>query len=82
MEKLPDARLYINGEMRDASNGKTFDNISPWTGQVVGQVADATADDINAAIVAARRAFDETDWPTNRELRFDLMKKYRDALYA
>ena len=82
MEKLPDARLYINGEMRDASNGKTFDNINPWTGEVVGQVADATADDVNAAIVAARRAFDETDWPTNHQYRFDLMKKYRDVLYA
>ena len=82
MEKLPDARLYINGEMRDASNGKTFDNISPWTGEVIGQVADATADDVNAAIVAARNAFDNTDWPTNRAYRFELMKKYRDALYA
>lgn len=82
MEKLPEARLYINGEMRDASNGKTFDNICPWTGEVIGQAADATADDVNAAIAAARRAFDETDWSTNHQYRFELMKKYRDVLYA
>ncbi len=82
MSTLPEARLYINGEMRSASDGKTFDNISPWTGEVVGQVADATAADVEAAIVAARRAFDETDWSTNHQYRFELMKKYRDALYA
>lgn len=82
MEKLPEALLYIDGVVRPASNGKTYDNISPWTGEVVGQAADATAEDIEAAIVAARRAFDETDWSTNHEYRFELMKKYRDALYA
>jgi len=79
---LPDAKLYINGEMRYASNGATFDNINPWTGEVVGKVADATAADVDAAIVAARRAFDETDWPTNHQFRFELMKKYCAALHA
>jgi aldehyde dehydrogenase (NAD+) len=82
MEKLPEAKLYINGEMRSASNGKTFDNINPWTGEVVGQAADATADDVNAAITAARNAFDNTDWSTKHEYRFELMKKFRDLLYA
>ena len=38
-----------------AFNGKTYDNICPWTGEVIGQASDASADDVNAAIAAARR---------------------------
>ena len=34
--------------------------------------------DVDRAIAAARRAFDETDWSTNRQKRFDLVKKYRE----
>nr|WP_240433568.1 aldehyde dehydrogenase family protein [Solimonas sp. K1W22B-7] len=79
---LPEARLYIDGKLRGASSGKTYDNIGPWTGEVVGQAADASAADVDEAIAAARRAFDSTDWPVNREYRFELMKKYRDLLKA
>ena len=53
MTKLPDARLFIDGKQCDASNGATFDVISPWTGEPVGKAADCTADDVNAAIAAA-----------------------------
>ena len=75
MTMLPDARLCIDGAMRDATGGRTFDIISPWTAAPVGKAADASAADVEAAIVAARRAFDETDWSTNRELRFGLVRK-------
>ncbi len=80
MTKLSDARLFIDGKSCDASNGATFDVISPWTGEPVGKAADCTADDVNAAIAAARRAFDTTDWgsPENRQNRFELVKKYRE----
>src|ERR1700730_87515 len=79
---LPDAKLYIDGVMRGAADGKTYDNIGPWTGDVVGKAADATAQDVNAAISAARRAFDETDWSTRHSFRHELMVKYRDLLVA
>ena len=82
MVMLPEGKLYIDGKLRSAAGGKTYDNIGPWTGEVVGQAADASADDVNEAIAAARRAFDMTDWSTNRTLRYELMKKYRDLLYA
>jgi aldehyde dehydrogenase (NAD+) len=82
MTKLHEAKLYIDGVMRGATGGKTYDNISPWTGDVVGKAAEASAEDVNAAIAAARRAFDETDWSTKQQYRFDLMKKYRDLLQA
>jgi aldehyde dehydrogenase (NAD+) len=81
---LPEAKLYIDGKLRSAAGGKTYDNVGPWTGTVVGQAADASADDVNEAIAAARRAFDQTDWslPQNRDARFALLKKYRTLLQA
>jgi aldehyde dehydrogenase (NAD+) len=77
MAQLPDAKLFINGKLCDATGGRTYDVISPWTGEAVGKAADATAADVDAAIVAARNAFDNTDWATNHELRFELVKKLR-----
>lgn len=80
MTQLPDAKLYIDGQLRDAAGGRTFDVISPWTGEKSGSAADANADDVNEAIAAARRAFDETNWgsPENRETRLKLVTKLRD----
>ncbi len=82
MTTLPDAKLYIDGQLRDAAGGRTFDVLSPWTGQPVGKAADATAADVEAAIVAARRAFDTTDWSTNKDKRLALVKKYRELFEA
>ena len=82
MENLPDANLYIDGKMRPATGNGTFDNICPWTGQVIGKAADGTAEDVDAAIAAARRAFDDTDWSTAHEKRFELLKKYAEVLAA
>ena len=78
MATLPDAKLFINGERRDAEGGKTFDVIGPWTGAPVGVAADASAADVDAAIAAARRAFDDSDWSTNVALRVGLVKKLYD----
>lgn len=79
MTHLPDAKLYIDGERRDAEGSKTFDVVSPWTGQVVGKAADASAADVDAAIAAARYAFDHTEWGLieNRAERLRLVKSLR-----
>ena len=82
MEMLPESKLYIDGKLRRAGGDKTYDNIGPWTGESVGKAADASGEDINEAIAAARRAFDTTDWSTRHDYRFALMKKYRDLLVA
>lgn len=82
MEMLPESKLYIDGKLRRAGGDKTYDNIGPWTGESVGKAADASVEDINEAIAAARRAFDTTDWSTRHDYRFALMKKYRDLLVA
>jgi aldehyde dehydrogenase (NAD+) len=75
---LPEAKLYVDGVIRRAAREKTYDNIGPWTGKVVGISADAAAVDVEQAIAAARRAFDTTDWSTNHSKRFELLQK----LYA
>ena len=82
MTMLPDARLCIDGILRDAADGRTFDIISPWTGQPIGKAADASAADVEAAIVAARRAFDETDWSTDVARRVVLVRKLYDLFDA
>ncbi|MDR3417231.1 MAG: aldehyde dehydrogenase family protein [Nevskia sp.] len=79
---LPEARLYIDGKLRSAAGNRTYDNIGPWTGDVVGKAADASPEDVAAAIAAARRAFDTTDWSRHHERRFELMRKYRGLLQA
>lgn len=79
---LPEAKLYVDGVVRRAAGDKTYDNIGPWTGQVVGQAADASAADVEEAIAAARHAFDTTDWSTNHAKRLELVKKLYDLFDA
>ena len=67
--QIGEPRLLIDGELTEATSGARFDNVNPATEEVLGGTADASVDDMRRAIGAARRAFDETDWSTNRALR-------------
>jgi len=78
----PETRLFIDGKLVDASEGKTFENVNPATEDVLGRVADASSEDMQRAIAAARRAFDETDWSTNRAFRKHCLGQLQDALEA
>lgn len=73
-------RLYIDGELVEAEGGKVYDNINPANEEVLGVAADASAYDIEQAIAAARRAFDETEWSTDVELRARCLRQLRDAM--
>ncbi|MGH0032026.1 MAG: aldehyde dehydrogenase family protein [Myxococcota bacterium] len=76
----PEGRLYIAGELRAAASGATYANVNPATEEVIGQVADAGTDDMDAAIAAARRAFDETDWSTNHAFRQQCLRQLQEGL--
>jgi aldehyde dehydrogenase (NAD+) len=76
----PEVRMLIDGELVEATSGKRFPNINPATEEVLGDVADASAEDMRRAISAARRAFDETDWATNRALRKRGLEQLQEAL--
>lgn len=54
--------LYINGEFRESSDGKTFDAINPANGEVIAKVSEATIEDTRDAIKSARDAFDSGVW--------------------
>ncbi|MBJ22745.1 MAG: aldehyde dehydrogenase family protein [bacterium] len=72
-------RLLIDGELVQASGGLVYENIDPATEEVIGVAADAGADDIDRAIAAARRAFDETDWSRDHSLRARCLRQLQDA---
>lgn len=55
-------KLFISGQFVDATGGKTFETIDPGTGAPIATVARAGAADAEAAIAAARRAFDSGIW--------------------
>src|ERR1700712_2125082 len=76
----PETRLFIDGQLRESSSGKTANNLNPATEEVLGLTADAGAEDMDAAIAAARRAFDTTDWSTNHEFRQRCLMQLHDAL--
>ena len=55
-------KLLIGGEWREALSGKTFETINPATEQVIANVAEGDAADVDLAVKAARKAFDDGPW--------------------
>ncbi len=75
-----ETRLLIDGMLRDSSAAATFENVDPATEQLLGVVADGTEQDMDDAIAAARRAFDETAWSTDLDLRKRCLEQLQAAL--
>lgn len=80
MSVTGEARMLIDGELVDAASGATFENVNPATEEVIGHVADGGPEDMERAIAAARRAFDESDWNNDRELRKRGLRQLHEAL--
>jgi acyl-CoA reductase-like NAD-dependent aldehyde dehydrogenase len=57
------AQLFISGGWRDAVGGDTFATVNPATEETITEVAEAREADVNAAVAAAREAFDKGKWP-------------------
>ena len=55
-------KLFIGGNWVDSATGKTYPSLNPATGEILTQVADADARDADAAVQAARRAFESDTW--------------------
>ena len=56
-------RLLIGGEWVDAAGGRTFETVDPATGERLAEVAEGDREDVDRAVRAARRAFEEGLWP-------------------
>ena len=56
--RLEEFRLFIDGKSVDSVSGRTFESLNPYTGRPWARVADGTPEDVDAAVAAARTAFD------------------------
>ncbi len=71
--------LFINGEFVPAQSGRTFKTCNPATGEVLAQIAMASADDVDCAVKAAWAAFSSWKKTTARE-RSEIMWKIADIV--
>nr|AQM36716.1 aldehyde dehydrogenase [Crocus sativus] len=80
----------INGKFVDSASGKTFPTFDPRTGEVITHVSQGEVEDVNRAVAAARKAFDEGPWPKmtayeRSRILFraaDLIEKHNDEIAA
>src|SRR6516164_2144983 len=80
-------RMFVNGEWVASKSAKTFPVYDPSTEEVIAQVPDAGADDVNRAVAAAKAAFEEGPWATTTaqergRVLFRLADKVRQNLPA
>ncbi|MGW5127364.1 aldehyde dehydrogenase [Streptomyces sp. NPDC004069] len=61
-ELRPETRLFIDGDYTDAQDGATLDTVSPRDGTRLAQVAAGSEADVDRAVRAARRAFEDGRW--------------------
>ncbi|MEU6827919.1 aldehyde dehydrogenase [Nocardia beijingensis] len=73
------SRLLIGGKLVEGADG-VFATVNPATEEVIGLAADANAADLDAAVDAARTAFDETDWSRDHAFRAHCLTQLRTAL--
>ncbi|KIC15447.1 aldehyde dehydrogenase [Leisingera sp. ANG-DT] len=56
------SQAFIDGKFTDAVSGKTFASVNPATGEVLAQVAECDAEDVDRAVAVGRRAFEDGRW--------------------
>ncbi|MEV6772578.1 aldehyde dehydrogenase [Nocardia sp. NPDC051030] len=78
---IPDggSQLLIGGKLLAGGNG-VFTTSDPATGEAIGYAANADGGDMDAAITAARTAFDSTDWAQTPGFRAACLRQLKDAL--
>ena len=72
-------QLFIDGEWRDSSDGATLKTYNPANGQLLSEIADATEADVDAAVKAARKAFNSWSKTTVNE-RAIILNKIADII--
>ena len=80
-------QMFINGEWVASKTAKTFPVYDPSTEEVIAQVPDASADDVNRAVAAAKAAFEEGPWAATTaqergRVLFRMAEKVRQNLPA
>ena len=75
-------RLLIDGELVAATSGRTYNNFSPVSELAIGVVSDAGYEDMDRAIGAARRVFDQSQWSRDHDFRHHCLTQLKDGLVA
>lgn len=74
-------RIFVDGAWRESRSGETTEVVNPATGSVVGTVPAGSGADAEAAVIAARTAFDEGPWPRlGADERARVLYRFMDAL--
>ena len=77
---LGGSRLLIDGQLRASSSGATYVDENPATEEELCRVPDGNAEDMNAAVWAARTAFDSGTWANDAEFRSHCLRQLHEAL--
>ena len=81
--KIGPTQLLINNEWIESVSGKRFETINPTTGEVICDVAEADAEDVEKAVIAARNAFNQGEWPKlSASQRGQLLYELADLIEA
>lgn len=69
-------KAYIDGKFVDALSGKTFETINPATGKVLANIAECDKEDVDVAVAAAKRTFEEGVWSklAPKERKYAMLK--------
>ena len=79
--QVKDQPLLIGGKWLDSVSGKTFPTVNPANGEVICQVAEGDKADVDLAVKAARKAFEDGPWPRmNASERGRLLNKLADLI--
>lgn len=79
--KIGPTQLLINNEWVDSVSGRRFETLNPATGEVICEVAEADAPDVDKAVQAARSAFNSGEWPKmSATQRGELLYKLADLI--
>jgi aldehyde dehydrogenase (NAD+) len=79
--KVKDQPLFIGGKWLDSVSGKTFPTLNPTTGETICQVAEGDKADVDLAVQAARKAFEDGPWPRmSASERGRLLNKLADLI--
>jgi aldehyde dehydrogenase (NAD+) len=79
--KIGPTELLIDNEWVESASGRRFETINPSTGEVICDVAEADAADVDRAVEAARKAFTGGDWPKmSPAQRGELLYKLADLI--
>ncbi|NUK04988.1 aldehyde dehydrogenase [Streptomyces lunaelactis] len=80
-ELVEHGKLFIGGELTDPLGSDAIEVVSPHTEQVIGRVPHASPADVDRAVAAARKAFDEGPWPRmTLDERIAVITRIKDAI--